>query len=216
MTLDADLVGTAINVFMEDRQAWEGTATELLDALGDAVNERTQKAKGWPAAAHVLSAKLKRSATALRSHGIEVTFPQRTGKQKLIHLEKVDKKSVTSFIKNINEAQDIDMITASQMTLSQDGRVTEASREHKERHTDRMDDALNDGNDAHLFRRVTKVQDKTDNISNNYEDSDDHDGNDASITPLFQSDDLRRGDCLFEACLNNLNRLGLTAPQFFY
>ncbi len=191
LTLDADLLGTAVSVFMEDKTVWEGTATELLDALEANADERTKKARGWPKAAHVLSGKLRLSATALRTHGSEVTFSQRTGKQKLIRLENVGKVSVTSVIERKNTVNDFDIKDKSPMTLSKDRSVTGASCGHEERHTDRMNDASRDANDAYLFRSVINPKNKTDDISSNYEVSDARDANDASIPPSFQKDDLR-------------------------
>jgi len=116
---------------MEDHEAWEGTATELLDALEGVVDERIKKAHGWPKAAHSLSGKLKRSATALRSYGIEVFYPQRTGKQKLMRLEKRVEKSVTSVTDLKKTAQAIDIKVDSTMTLLTDRSVTGASQKHK-------------------------------------------------------------------------------------
>jgi hypothetical protein len=192
LTLDADVVGTAVSVFMEDKAVWEGTATDLLDILENAVDERTNHAKGWPKAPHVLSGKLKRSATALRTHGIEVIFPPRSGKQKLIRLEQVGRQSVTSVIEDENTADDVDIKNKSSMTLSRDRSVTGASYGHEERHRDRVNDASGDSRDAYLLGSVIKAKDKIDNISTNYEINDARDANDASITPPFQND-LRGG-----------------------
>jgi energy-coupling factor transporter ATP-binding protein EcfA2 len=187
LTMDADLVGTAVNVFMEDQPTWEGTATELLDRLEGTADDRTKKAHGWPKGAHVLPGKLKRSATALRSHGIEVTFPPRSGKQKLIRLEQVGKQSVTSVIEGENTVDDVDIKDKSSMTLSKDRSVTGASYGYEERHTDRMNDASRNGNDATEKVSVMNFQDKTDDISMDYKVSDARDGNDASFPPLFQN-----------------------------
>jgi hypothetical protein len=192
LTMDADLVGTAVNVFMEDQPTWEGTATELLDRLEGTADDRTKKAHGWPKGAHVLPGKLKRSATALRSHGIEVTFPPRSGKQKLIRLEQVGKQSVTSVIEGENTVDDVDIKDKSSMTLSKDRSVTGASYGYEERHTDRMNDASRNGNDATEKVSVMNFQDKTDDISMDYKVSDARDGNDAFIPPSFQGD-LREG-----------------------
>lgn len=95
MALDADLVGTATKNFMEKRafELWGGTASELLDILDQHADERTQKGKGWPHSANSLSGKLRRSATALRAEGIEVTIGKDTqNKKRFIRLEQVAKK----------------------------------------------------------------------------------------------------------------------------
>ena len=192
MTLDNDPVGMAINLFMEDRLSWEGTATELLNELEGMADERTIKAKGWPKAAHVLSGKLKRSATALRTNGISVSFPPRTDKQRLIRLEQVGEKSVRSVIEAGNKVHNIDMTDKSAMTLSRGGSVMGASYGHGDRHGDRANDASDVTDDAFLIGSVMSMTDKKGNLSNNYGTHDAHDARDASIPPLLQ-DNLREG-----------------------
>jgi energy-coupling factor transporter ATP-binding protein EcfA2 len=187
LTLDADLVGTAVNVFMEDKPTWEGTATELLNRLEGTADDRTKKAHDWPKAPHVLSGKLRRSATALRTHGIEIKFPTRTGRERLIRLEQVGKQSVTSVIEGENTVDDADIKDKSSMTLSKDRSVTGASYGYEERHTDRTNDASRNDNDAYLLGSVINPQGKTDDISIDYKVSDACDANDASIPPLFQN-----------------------------
>lgn len=191
LTLDADLVGTAVNIFMEDKKEkeWSGTATELLNALEGTVDERTTKAKGWPKAAHSLSGKLKRSATALRIHGVSVTFPPRGGKQRLIRLERVVEQSVTSVIGEGKSIYHPDIISDLEVTLSTDKSVTGASHGLEERHQDRVSDASGYGNDASLFSSVIESKGKNYRISRNYEIND---ADDASIPPSFQND-LREG-----------------------
>ena len=184
LTLDADLVGTAVRIFMEGQTEWEGTATELLNALEHAADERTKKAKGWPGAAQVLSGKLKKSATALRTHGIEVVFPNRSANRKLIRLEQRGEKSVTSVIERGNVVHHDEMNNKSPMTLYTEQSVTGASHGNVEHHTDRMDDASFYSNDASLPGNVINKNPQTNNISKSYETSDACDGNDASA-PLY-------------------------------
>ncbi|MBP7232190.1 MAG: hypothetical protein KBA28_09685 [Syntrophaceae bacterium] len=72
-TVDADSVATAIKEFLNDYpEGFNGTPTELLRILTDRVDDQTAKAKQWPKAPHVLTGKLRRAATSLRSFGIEV------------------------------------------------------------------------------------------------------------------------------------------------
>lgn len=88
LALEADLVGTAIKTLMEKRsfEPWEGTATELLNMLDTAADDRMKKDKYWPRSANSLSAKLKRSATTLRAEGVEVTM-SRKSKLRTIRLD---------------------------------------------------------------------------------------------------------------------------------
>ncbi len=192
LTLDADLVGTAVSVFMEDKTEWKGTATELLDALENAANERTKKAKGWPGAPQVLSGKLKRSATALRTHKISVIFPQRTSKQKLIRLEKVGEQSVTSVTEEVNAVHHTEINNKSPMTLSTDRSVTGASCGHEQRQTDIIYDVSLDGDDSYHSGSVIDIPNKTEGVLNGYEAKAVRDDNDASTPPSFEND-LREG-----------------------
>jgi len=70
-TLEADPVAAAVREFMQGRQTWTATATELWKALGDLVDEDVRHTKAWPAAPNSLTNRLKRLAPALRGVGIE-------------------------------------------------------------------------------------------------------------------------------------------------
>ena len=72
--LDAHLVGSAVMKFMEGKDAWEGTATNLLDELKKLVSEPEQKEKGWPKGANRLSNLLRTVAGTLAKVGIGVKF----------------------------------------------------------------------------------------------------------------------------------------------
>lgn len=87
-TLEADPVATAVRAFMEGLHSWEGTPTELLDELEGVADERTKNSKAWPKIATWLSRRLKRSATFLRSVGIEIELPGqgKSGKKRLIRI----------------------------------------------------------------------------------------------------------------------------------
>lgn len=70
-SLEGDVVAVAVRSFMEHRQEWEGTPTELLNELTDIAGELVSRGKAWPKAANSLSNKLTRAATFLRAIGIE-------------------------------------------------------------------------------------------------------------------------------------------------
>jgi len=53
---------------------WQGTATELLTALGEIAEDRITKQKIWPKRPHLLSGELRRIAPNLRRMGIDVEF----------------------------------------------------------------------------------------------------------------------------------------------
>jgi putative DNA primase/helicase len=97
LTLYADQAGTAVKTFMERRsfETWEGTVSELLDALDGQIDYCTRKGKSWPRSANALSGKVKRSATALRAEGIGVTIGHdRQNKKRFMRLEHVPIKIV--------------------------------------------------------------------------------------------------------------------------
>lgn len=64
---DGNAVAEAVLMFMQARDTWSGTASELMELI-------TPQAipKRWPATAHHLSGSLKRLAPALRARGVEV------------------------------------------------------------------------------------------------------------------------------------------------
>ena len=73
--IDASPVASAIRELMQDREPWEGTATELLTELEPIAGEPVTKGrgKGWPANGQVLSRERHRLTSALRPAGIEIT-----------------------------------------------------------------------------------------------------------------------------------------------
>ena len=72
--IEADLVATAVQGFMDGRAQWSGTSSNLLGALKKAVGEDQTKLKEWPPTPRALSGRLRRAAATLRKVGIEVTF----------------------------------------------------------------------------------------------------------------------------------------------
>jgi hypothetical protein len=71
--LEDDPVAAGLAQFMQTRQSWIGTATELLSAL-----PRPDSARGWPKLPHILTGRLNRLAPALRPMGITVAYERDT------------------------------------------------------------------------------------------------------------------------------------------
>jgi hypothetical protein len=95
--LDANLVGSAVMKFMEGKDAWEGTATDLLAQLNKLVSEREQKEKGWPKRANRLSNLLRTVAGTLAKVGTDVKFwPGRTSRLITIKTNSLRKTSSPS------------------------------------------------------------------------------------------------------------------------
>ncbi len=71
IAVEALPVGAAVRAFMDGKEEWEGTPTELLTLLTDQAGD-TAKDRSWPKKAHNLSGQLKRLAPHLRRLGIDV------------------------------------------------------------------------------------------------------------------------------------------------
>ena len=72
--IDADPIATAVRAVMATRTVWTGTASDLLGALAEVVDERVAKSKTWPDSPRALAGRLRRAATFLRKIGIEIGF----------------------------------------------------------------------------------------------------------------------------------------------
>ena len=81
--LNADLVAQAVIDFLEDipNGVWEGNATTLLSLLAEKVPESARRTKGWPQAPHILSGRLNRAQSHLRTLGIVIADLPRRGRQ---------------------------------------------------------------------------------------------------------------------------------------
>ena len=81
--IDASPVASAIRELMQDREWWEGTASELHGELARIVGESVTKGKEWPANGRSLGRRLCRVGSVLRPVGIEITRT-REGRQRRI------------------------------------------------------------------------------------------------------------------------------------
>lgn len=191
LTLDADQVGTAVKTFMEGRsfKIWEGTASELLDALDGQADDRTRKGKYWPRSANSLSGKVKRSATALRTEGIEVTIGHDSqAKRRFIRLEQVAEKIVPIVPNTKGTMQDYDILSIYSGTMFDDKIVPGSFPEGKDRS---RNDPGDDRNDP--LKKIVPGSNVKDTVkANSYRNGNDkYDGND-DLPPSFQGD-LREG-----------------------
>ena len=66
-----DMVGAAIVYFMDGKETWTGTATELLGLLNELPSVNV-KEKAWPKRPHTLTRRLNKIKSALADYGIEV------------------------------------------------------------------------------------------------------------------------------------------------
>jgi hypothetical protein len=72
--IDGDPIAAAVRAVMATRTVWTGTASDLLGALAEAVDERVANSKTWPDNPRALSGRLRRAATFLRKIGVEIEF----------------------------------------------------------------------------------------------------------------------------------------------
>jgi hypothetical protein len=79
--LEADLVAETVLKFMDKRQSWQGSATELQDALEDLIPDRQKKF--WPAGSNSLSTRLKRAAPLLKQRGVEFVRRATNGRRQI-------------------------------------------------------------------------------------------------------------------------------------
>jgi hypothetical protein len=86
LSIETSSVAVAIQA-LAATGGWEGTATELLQALNGKVQEETRKTKTWPKDARTLSSRVRRVAPLLRQAGLDISFEtQGHQKTKLIRL----------------------------------------------------------------------------------------------------------------------------------
>ena len=74
---------------MDPGRSWQGTATQLLDALTERAKEGTTRREAWPKSPSALSNKLRRLAPHLRAVDIDITWNRKPGgnRRRLIHIE---------------------------------------------------------------------------------------------------------------------------------
>jgi hypothetical protein len=85
--IEADPVATAVRALFSARTEWKGTASSLLVALVEVVEERIAKSKTWPDNPRALSGRLRRAATFLRKVGIEVAFTKEgKARTRIVHI----------------------------------------------------------------------------------------------------------------------------------
>ncbi|MBC7075994.1 MAG: hypothetical protein H5T98_07990 [Syntrophomonadaceae bacterium] len=73
-----DVVGAAIVEFMDNKGEWQGTATELLEALNELPSVNA-KEKVWPKRSNTLARRLNRIRAALADYGIRVEDYKKPG-----------------------------------------------------------------------------------------------------------------------------------------
>jgi len=83
--IESSVIAEPLLLFLDNRNEWQGTATELKMELEDIADTRVVKQKGWPKLPHLLSGELRRIAPNLRRMGYDVEF-NKSGGRRLIHI----------------------------------------------------------------------------------------------------------------------------------
>lgn len=92
--LTSNPMAQALLAFMDDKEAWQGTASELLEILVDIAENQLRtrtKTKSWPGAPHILVRRLNELRGNLRDAGMIFEQLPRTGsKGKMLNITKVE------------------------------------------------------------------------------------------------------------------------------
>jgi len=106
--LDSDVFAVAFREWFEGREEWTGTASDLLQILERDQDDKLLRHQAWPKDATRLSTRLRRLSGFLRRLGIDVEFPDRSGKSRKLIIRKLMQTSVTSVTSVISqEEQDV-------------------------------------------------------------------------------------------------------------
>jgi hypothetical protein len=90
--IDADSTALAILRLMETRESWVGTASELLDILGEIIDQAKRKYPDFPKSPNHLSRNINRIAAFLREKGVQ--FEKKHSGQRFITLQKIEAETV--------------------------------------------------------------------------------------------------------------------------
>src|SRR5205807_2330135 len=78
--IEADPVASCVRNIMENRDQWDGTASEFLQAADQLQRQEAYIGRAdWPRTSRALAGRLRRAQTSLRNLGIEIAF-QREGR----------------------------------------------------------------------------------------------------------------------------------------
>jgi hypothetical protein len=115
--IESSLVAKVIIEFIENRDNWEGSVTELLSILTTIItekNERLARSKAWPNTANSLSRRINEIASTLKDKGIGISHSyDNKRKSRIIHLRNVEKiSSLSSYRSNNNELDKTDNETS--------------------------------------------------------------------------------------------------------
>ena len=103
--LDSDIFAVAFREWFEGQEQWTGTASDLIQIIERDQDDKLLKHQAWPKDATRVSTRLRRLSGFLRRLGIDVEFPDRSGKSRKLTIKKVAQSSVTSVTSVIPEGE---------------------------------------------------------------------------------------------------------------
>lgn len=81
--IESCVVASTLTSFMEHHTKWQGTATEMMDALKPVKDATDQRSDDWPKLPHIFTNRIKRIVPNLRAIGLNVEF-KKTGSVRLL------------------------------------------------------------------------------------------------------------------------------------
>lgn len=89
IAIDEDPAGTFVLEFMDNRDEWSGTHSELLESLNNIVPKNIQKIKEWPKSPNSLSNRLMKLEAFLMKKGLKIERKRQSDKR-IITFRKID------------------------------------------------------------------------------------------------------------------------------
>ncbi len=99
--LEANPVGLAIKIFMQDKEEWQGTATELLRELENIVETNkivSTNSPSWPRASNSLTRRLNEIKPILEDEGISIETGVKIGDKRMVIIRRVGKNIVQTVL----------------------------------------------------------------------------------------------------------------------
>jgi hypothetical protein len=103
LTLEASLVGEPLSEFVRRTREWTGSATDLLDALTQLVDEPIRRRRDWPKTPTTLGGQLRRLAPTLRNVGVDIAF-HRAARHRYITIRRLDRPARASSASSASSA----------------------------------------------------------------------------------------------------------------
>ncbi|MCI0618862.1 hypothetical protein L0244_38300, partial [bacterium] len=128
LSLEASVITAPLHEFMIDKDAWNGTATELLECLDDVADEKTKRRKDYPQDGSRLSNILRRLAANFRRAGIDIQFiKQGKERTRIIQIVKAGKSASAAPATSASDDKPKDGTADGQMEFSDSQSTTSSA-----------------------------------------------------------------------------------------